>query len=188
MKIDLGGVGQHGEWITINADAGKVRPSPDIVADITAHAHQLGDYLEPDSVDEMRCIHTLEHLPAWDIENSLKYWKTFLKPQGKLFIVVPDLGMMALDYADGRIPMVVFASVAYVPGSRTKYGVGEEHRWGWDDDSLIQMLVRCGYTFSQITIDGWYPSSWLLDFEETLPTGLVGKYEVPNLMVVGVKP
>src|SRR5574341_415097 len=115
MKADFGGCGRGGEWVTVNSDPGSVRESPDIVADITAHAAHLEQYFEFGSLDEIRCIHTLEHLPAWDILPTLAYWRRFLKSGGLLHIVVPDLGIMAHEFVSGQIPFEVFASVAYVP-------------------------------------------------------------------------
>lgn len=185
MRVDLGGIGRGGEWVTVNNDGGTVRAAPDIVADITAHAAELERHFAFGSVDEIRCIHTLEHLPAWDVLPTLAYWRKFLKPGGKLHIVVPDLGQMARDYAMSRIPFDVFASVAYVPGVRTKdKPAGEEHRWAWDVDTLTRDLEQVGYRVVDDYPD--YPASWLLDFENLEHTGLLGKYQVPNLKLTAI--
>lgn len=180
MKVDLGGIGRGGEWVTVNNDGGAVRATPDIVADITAHAAQLERHFAFGSLDEIRCIHTLEHLPAWDIVPSLAYWRKFLKPGGKLFVVVPDLGTMARHYIDGTIPFDVFASVAYVPPSRTKGRPdGEQHKWGWAGSTLYNDLLKAGFS----RVEDWrnYQPDWVLDYDDCIHTGLVGTYRVPNL-------
>lgn len=185
MKVDLGGIGRGGEWVTVNNDGGAVRAAPDIVADITAHAAELEKHFAFGSLDEIRCIHTLEHLPAWDILPSLAYWRKFLRVGGSLHIVVPDLGAMARDYISGKIPFEVFASVAYVPASRTKdRPAGEQHRWGFDKYTLDAALVRAGYVQPVQWLN--YPETWTLDYDDLLPTGLVGVYQVPNLRVTAV--
>lgn len=185
MKLDLGGVGQGGEWTTVNLDM-QLRPAPDVVLDIRASAAELDICFQRETVDAMRCIHTLEHLPAAEILPTLKYWREFLKPGGELLIVVPDLGLLARDYVARRIPMEVLAAVAYVPGSRVKSPL-EEHRWGWDETSLFSLVREAGFREWYRAGEKYWPATWTLDFEDCADTGLVGRYEVPNLRVKAVK-
>lgn len=187
-KVDLGGIGRGGEWLTVNSDT-SVRSAPDHVADITAQADQLSAIFAPESIDIIRCVHTLEHLPQWDILPTLKYWREFLKPDGQLWIVVPDLGTMIFEYMAGLIPFSVFISVAYVPPSRTiNRPITEIHRWGWDAFTLTQDLENVGYKdIDGFNVDDVWVPTWTLDFEDLRHTGLVGKYQVPNLRVKAFK-
>lgn len=185
LKLDLGGVGRNGDWTTVNTDVSGYRPSPDVVADITASADELGQHFRPGKADAIRCIHTLEHISAWDIMPTLRFWRSFLKPGGYLLIVVPDIGQMAVDYADGEIPFDVLAAVAYVSGFRTVQGPQEEHRWAWSDDTLIRDLASAGYVNARLAEDDHWPATWTLDFPDLVHTGCVGKYQVPNLRVIG---
>lgn len=185
IKVDLGGVGSGDpNWLTVNVDTSGYRPAPDLVADITVRAGELDRHFEPGSLDMIRAAHTLEHLPAYDILPTLQYWRTFLKANGALLIIVPDLGQMAIDYADGRIPMEVFAGVAYVTGFRTVQGPQEEHRAGWDFGSLGRLLVEAGYGNVREASDVDWPASWVLDYPDLVQTGCVGRYMVPNLRVI----
>jgi hypothetical protein len=190
LKIDLGGVGQNGLWITVNRDTSGLRLVADICADITASADQLGEYFDPQSVDEMRCVHTLEHLPFMEIVPSLKYWRTFLKPAGKLLIVVPDMGAIATQYADGAIPFDVMAALAYgdTPGYQRSQNPGELHRWGFDADTLKRDLETAGYLDVQLAGDEHWPATWLFDYPAYAYTGLVGRWSVPNLRLLAVAP
>lgn len=186
LKVDLGGVGQNTGWLTVNTDVSGYRPLPDICADISARANQLGDYFSPGEVDELRCVHVLEHLPSWDIAPTLKMWRSLLKSGGSLLIVVPDMGKLAIDYADGVIPFDVLAAVAYVSGFRTVQGSQEEHRWGWSVDTLARDLQVAGFGNVREAGDEQWPADWLFDFPDMAHTGCVGKYNVPNLRVIGV--
>lgn len=183
LKVDLGGYARNGEWVTINCDD-ELRAAPDYLADITARAGELDAILAPGSVDVFRCAHVLEHLDADQIVPSMAYWRKFLKPDGKLLIVVPSLGAMAIDYVDGLIPFDVFAAVAYVPPSRIRGHVEELHHWGFDAHTLIAALRETGYTDIVEAGDAWWPRTWTLDFIDLIHTGLVGQYEVPNLRLL----
>lgn len=186
LKVDFGGVGRDGEWLTFNCDAGAVRPRPDVVCDITASSAQLDIHLQRESVDVIRCVHTLEHLPARDIHATLMYWREFLKPCGALVLVVPDMGQLAHDYCAGHIPMDVVSAVGYVPASRV-HNPAEEHRWGWDHDMLYRDLMMAGYVDIRAGTDDDWVSHWTLDFSDVLHTGCVGKYQVRNLRMRGYK-
>lgn len=188
LKVDLGGVGTGGIWTTVNADCSGLRALPDIVADITASADQLGEYFDPQSVDEMRCCHTLEHLPFMEIIPTLKYWRSFLKSNGSLLIVVPDMGAIAAEYADGSIPFDALAALAYgdTPGYQRTRNDGELHKWGWDFDTLKRDLEAAGYYDVQVAGDEYWPSHWLFDYPAYAYTGLVGRWSVPNLRVLAV--
>lgn len=189
LRVDLGGIGQNGQWVTVNSDASGYRPQSDIVADITASANELSQYFAPQSVDEMRCVHTLEHLPFDEIVPTLAYWKTMLKPGGRLLIVVPDMGQIAHQYSNGKITYEVFAALAHgdTPGYRSTRNAGELHRWGWDAYTLHCDLKAAGFTGFRLDVDEW-PSYWLFDYPAYAYTGLVGKWQVANLRMIGVAP
>src|SRR5688572_26261461 len=113
LKVDFGGAGQGGEFVTVNIDAeGKAHASPDIVADISHAAQQLGQHFQPQSITEARCIVTLEHLMPHDLHNTLAYWRTFMQPGAKLLIVVPDMRRIAHDWLSGLIDDFTFMGMA----------------------------------------------------------------------------
>jgi hypothetical protein len=146
LRVDFGGAGKGGQWLTINLDGeGKGHPVPDIVADITAAANQLGAYLQPGSIDEARCIATLEHIIPWNVIDTLKYWRSFMKPDAVLTISVPDLRGIIADYLAEEYGTDTLAAILYGPKDwqwKTPY---ENHRWGWDESSLLADLYIAGY-------------------------------------------
>jgi predicted SAM-dependent methyltransferase len=185
MKADFGGVGRGGPWLTVNV-GNDLRPESDIVADITAKARQLGAHIDLGSLDAIRCIHTLEHLPSDQIIPTLAYWRQFLKPGGELVIVVPNAGLLAIDYADGLIPLDVLAAVMYVPGSRVGDRPEEQHRWAFDAETLRAALCKAGYKDVEPAGDEAWPAFWIFDMDELAYTGQIGRYEVPNLRFRGI--
>ena len=188
LNVDMGGYGQNGPWKTVNWDNGLVRSSPDIVADFTPDAHQLEQHFEPQSIDAMRCVHTLEHLAFKDWPTTLVYWRGFLKPSGTLLIVVPDMGQLITDFVTGKIPFDVFASVAWHPTFRENKGPGEMHRWGWTAATLARNLHEAGYANVRAAGDEHYPAAWLYDYDEFTFTGCVRSYLCPNLRLLGDAP
>lgn len=190
MKVDLGGVGRGGTWLTINSDDSGLRPLADITADIRECARELEQYLDPQSVGEMRCCHTLEHLDCLEVLPTLKYWRSFLRPGGQLLIVVPDIGVLAAEYVDGEIPFEVLAAVAHgdTPGYQRTRHPNETHKWSWDLLSLKRDLEEVGYVNVQMVGDEHWPSHWLFDYPAYQYTGLVGKWQVANLRLLAVAP
>lgn len=182
MKVDLGGWGTHSEWITVNLDDGDIRAAPHHVADITAQAGQLDAFFAPESVDEMRCIHTLEHLEAWHIVPTLAYWRKFLKPAGRLLIVVPDLGALAQQYAAGDLPMETFSAVMYGRPDYTIRSDREKHRSGFDSRSLAKALFAAGFWGVELGSDADWVPSWPFDYPDLPAQG----YGIANLRLWGI--
>lgn len=146
MKVDFGGTNKGGEFITVNLDgAGVGHPAPDIVADITNEAEQLDVHFGAHSIDEARCIGTLEHLVPWDVAATLAHWRYLMKPNARLLITVPDLCAISHAYVAGQFDGVVFAGMIYGPADWQKRTPWEVHRWGWDESGLTIALERAGF-------------------------------------------
>jgi predicted SAM-dependent methyltransferase len=184
LRVDFGGIARGREWLTVNVDA-EVRAAPDIQADVTAKANQLGAYFADASIDIARSIHTIEHFESDQIIPTLHYIRKFLKPGAEMIIVVPSMGEIAADYVNGKIPFEVFAAVSYVPGSRVQGRMHELHKWAFDEKLLRWTMQEAGYKNIRLGGDEHWPATWTLDFGELAYTGLVGHYEVKNLIMVG---
>lgn len=185
MIVDMGGIGRGGEWKTVNLD-GNIRSAPDIYADIT-DAQQLSGYFRPNSIDQMRSVHTVEHLHAHKIIPTLKIWHNLLKPGGKLCIVVPDIETMINDYKDGAISFDVLISVAYTPPSTQARGALECHHWGFSYYTLVRAMVEAGFqNLNRGDASDWV-SAWIYDYQDFRSDPAYMSYMVPNLIVVGYK-
>lgn len=174
LRVDFGGCGRGGAWTTVNIDGnGAAHMPPDIVADITAEADQLRDWFDLRSIDEAQCIATFEHIIAHNQFETLVYWRTLLKSNAKLTIMVPDVRWLASDWLSGRIDTKMFMDCVFSPPEWTRKAFGELHRFGFDATSLIELMRSAGYQNVRHVEEG------------TQATFFVGSYPVPNLWVEG---
>lgn len=106
----------------------------------------LGERLEDDSVDEVRCSHFFEHLDGFErIRFMEELWRV-LKMHGKVHIIVPyGLSVRAVQDPTHKWPPVVAESFLYFyqPWLRT--------------NGLAHYLGHCNfwYTFEPMTDDEW---------------------------------
>lgn len=177
LRVDFGGTGHGGEWVTVNVDGqGIAHPAPDIVADVTNAFDMLSSGFEQDTIDEAQCVATFEHLPAHLLVETLRMWRTLLKPDARLLIMVPDMRRLAEDWLAGRISNKTYMDCVFSPPEWTQKAPGEVHRYGFDADLLIGMLTEAGYRDAQVDTE-FHPDMVFY----------VGSYVVPNLTVIAWK-
>ena len=92
------------------------------------------------TVDEIRAVHVLEHIPYFETLPTLIEWHRVLKPEGRLYVAVPDfakiVGAMLGGVADPNLER-------YIVGGQT-----DEHDfhyalfWG---AKLGSMLIDAGF-------------------------------------------
>mgnify|MGYP001593451329 CR=1 FL=1 len=71
----------------INID---IRPPPETSADLVENIKDLPSFKE-NSIDEILCVHTIEHFPRTEILPILKRWHSLLKKDGLLRLAVPNM-------------------------------------------------------------------------------------------------
>lgn len=174
LKVDFGGTGKGGEWVTVNIDGdGIAHPAPDIVADVTSML-QLLSHFAPACIDEARCIATFEHLPAHKLVSTLRTWRDLLKPGARLEIMVPDVQRIVVEWQAGVYPTKTAMNMIFSPPEWTQKLPGEVHRYGFDGELLVGMLTEAGYRDARV-------------FAGPQATFFVDGYPVPNLWVEGWK-
>lgn len=174
LRVDFGGTGKGGKWVTVNVDAqGIAHPAPDIVADVTAEADQLRDYFDPHSIDEAQCVATFEHIAAHDHLATLVYWRSLMKPDARLIIMVPDVQHIAVQWLGGVLSTKTAMDMIFSPPEWTRKLPGELHRFGFDDEMLMSLMREAGYQNVRHVKEG------------AQATFFVGSYPVPNLWVEG---
>ncbi len=128
----------------LNVDAREL-PGIDIVADIRALPFGPGE------VSTLFCAHLLEHFPVEEVRRSLlPYWRSILKPEGSLVVVVPDSESMLDAYAKGEFS---FSDLREVTFGGQEYD-GDFHFNMYSRDSLIALLTEAGFDDVAITVSG----------------------------------
>lgn len=111
----------------------------------TARGLRLADA----SIDAFYTSHTLEHLSRNDCEELLRRVHRWLKPNGVLRVVLPDLRSLASSYVSGGIDADTFMAHTHLATKGSQWlgiGVGHSrHCWLYDCDSFMALLGRLAY-------------------------------------------
>jgi predicted SAM-dependent methyltransferase len=123
--------------IRLNIGAGDT-----VIEGFTAIDRKFGTEAYPlsyatDSVEEIRCVHMLEHLSYREVPEALKEWHRVLKPGGVLRVSVPDaIKVAGLSQSD---PNWRF----YMMGGQTDEN--DFHKSCFDEDFLASYLEQGGF-------------------------------------------
>ncbi|OHB50431.1 MAG: methyltransferase type 11 [Planctomycetes bacterium GWF2_41_51] len=138
-KLHIGGEKAHPEWEIFNIQAGE-------------HVDHVGDAgdlsrFDENTFDEIYASHVLEHFDyQYGLVKTLKEWRRVLKPDGKLYISVPDLEILSklflakdqLEFKDRLLVMRMMFG-----GHMNRY---DYHFTGFDSDILGLYLGSAGFT------------------------------------------
>jgi predicted SAM-dependent methyltransferase len=98
----------------------------------------------PDNhVDVIYTSHTLEYFDREEAPGVLQEWRRLLKPEGQLYISVPDFAKMSQLYWDKRIPLHKFLGPLY--GKMGMAGNHIFHKTVYDYASLGELLRFTGF-------------------------------------------
>jgi len=129
------------------------------------------------SVDLIFCAHVLEHLPFRHARMALKEWQRVLKPSGKVYLGIPDIGlimtkMLDPSTADNVREFLMYALFGFQtdPGNRDEsildYPVdeGQFHTCGFTKKSIQFEMGKVGFSITEVlNYDGWStPSVWVV--------------------------
>lgn len=145
----------------INVDA-RESSCTDLVCDITDLP--FGDC----SVDTFYMCHSLEHIPMHGIQTMLGRLHRMLKPNGQIYISVPDFAIISSLYLSGRVPLS--AVVRAIHGGQ-EYPENT-HYMSYDEELLSAILSKSGFS----EIRRYAPSDFLPDgFRDTSTYEIGGK-------------
>lgn len=138
-KLHIGGKVRREGWEVFDAIA---RPEVDHVGD-AQDLSRFGDGI----FDEIYASHVLEHFDYYDqLLAVLKEWRRVLVPNGRLYLSVPDMDVLASLFLDKenntaeerfQIMRMMFG------GHMDKY---DFHAVGLNEDFLVSYLVHAGFT------------------------------------------
>jgi len=114
------------------------------------------DYKD-DSVDVIYASHVLEYFDREEVKGVLKEWRRVLKPEGKIYLSVPDFRVMAELYIKNNIPLFKFLGPMY--GKMEMNGKTIYHKTIYDYASLGELLVSIGFR----RIETWNFISFCVD-------------------------
>lgn len=148
-------------------------PGVDIVTD----ARNMVEMSLPEGYDAVYCAHNLEHYYAHDVSVVLAGFHAWLKPEGEVHIVVPNLGQLIADMVEFGIELeqVLYESDAGpITPLDVFFGYGKEvetgnpfyaHKTGFTATRLHRVLNDAG--FKDVKVVANLPS---LELEATART------------------
>jgi predicted SAM-dependent methyltransferase len=143
MKLQVGSSNVKGEYKDeewVNLDIKPFR-GVDIVADASERIP-----LDTNSVDEIRCIHVLEHVTRDKHEPMLREMYRVLKPGGTLYVETPDffgtIQNLFDAFRNGDTEAVhIWTTSVYGKSERE----GMSHHWGFYEGLLRRKARACGF-------------------------------------------
>jgi hypothetical protein len=139
VRLDIGapGIDNDKRWKTVDL----YEPS-----DLTCDIRDLSGLLPQTGFpDEMRASHVLEHFQAAEIVKTMKHWFKFLRPGGRLWVMIPDFtwaAEKALEHKDGdpddywQVLMMVYGRQA---------NPGDIHRCPFTMTPLVKLMKFTGF-------------------------------------------
>jgi len=167
---------QSEAWHEVRIDPDS-RVNPDVVAGFS-DLHMI----KADSVDAVWSSHSLEHMPLHEVRIALKEALRVLKPEGFLFLTLPDIEAIARLVAEGRLMDVVYEStVGPVTPLDMLYGHQRSqergnhymaHRTGFSSRSLALCLYEVGFAKVRVVHGNSY-DLWALACTQDPPRRLI---------------
>lgn len=96
------------------------------------------------SIDGFYASHVLEHLDREDCRALLSRVLTWLKPEGVLRVVLPDLRLAAENYTKGNLEADEFMAWTHLADRVGRFSLNK-HLWMYDITSFCRLLKEIGY-------------------------------------------
>lgn len=137
MRLNLGCGKKRFEGY-VSVDFPGTLPKPDVECDIRDLPYKSG------TIDEIICIHALEHLYRHEAILALKHWVDLLKPGGKLIIEVPCLEKIVDNIRHGLTAQLTTWGLY---GEQREIEQGNhlmQHKWCWSGRELELAIFDAG--------------------------------------------
>lgn len=143
MKLNLG-CGQVKRKGYINIDIDK-KSGADIISSVVNMP-----FFDDLSVDELLCIHLIEHLSIKESEEALQEWFRILKHGGKIIIECPDFEALCKEFLDtDKVNRWYSYKTTWHSLIKHFYGnqrsLGQFHKSGYTKDRLKDLLTVYGF-------------------------------------------
>ena len=136
LNLHIGGIEKKNGWKILNIQP---HENVDFIGDIS-NLNQFDD----NSVNNIYASHVFEHVKSNEIENTLKGLYRVLKPDGKLFLAVPNLEILFKLYLipDLSLSDKLFITRIIYGGQTDEY---DFHYFGWNYKLLEYFLKKHGF-------------------------------------------
>lgn len=139
MKLHIGGTEPHPEWKILD-----IEPRPEV--DFIGNAANLEQFAN-NSIEAIYASHVLEHFHHGlngELLNTLSEWYRVLQPGGKLYISVPNLGILCWLYLNDKLSVYdrYYLMAVIFGGQTNEYDV---HKVGFDLEILSMFLQEVGF-------------------------------------------
>ena len=156
IRLHLGcGMEHRDGWCNVDA---RNDQTADLVWDIKDVPMPFAD----NSVEEIACLYTLEHVTRTHQRPVLREWLRMLKPDGKLYLLVPNITVFFDQIAKDSELILAGAQSPYAPTTMTAFEHFEaglvglfsddaespswgQHRWGYTYPYLTHLLQEVGF-------------------------------------------
>lgn len=115
--------------------------------DYVCELFDIGRYIQPETCDEIHFTHALEHFPQAETQNVLELIWSLLKPEGRLYIEVPNFAWHAKLVMEGKDKEAVY----YAFGGQLDEW--DFHKTGFTPRLLEEHLQLAGFTHGEILND-----------------------------------
>jgi len=138
-RLNIGGEKPHPDWEILNIKPGEF-------VDHVGNAEDLSQFAD-ETFDEVYASHVLEHFDfAGSLQNALKEWHRILKPNGKLYISVPDMDILCQLFLTQ--PSLLAEERFHI--MKMMFGAHSDkhdyHYIGFSSDILNYFLGKAGFT------------------------------------------
>lgn len=116
---------------------------PDVNPDIISNGLKIP--LDEESVDMIFSSHFLEHIGRLELYELFKHWRKLLKARGKLYIIVPDLEVAAIELLSGQTHPATWDILYGAQNYLENF-----HKSGFTKNSLIAFLEKYGFEVETI--------------------------------------
>lgn len=147
MKLNVGcGRMVLDGWTNVDIQPStKAKRPPEILADVRSIP------LPDESADVLMALHVLEHFYLWEVPEVLAEWRRLLKPGGQLILELPNLEAACRNYLKLKgSPRVDQMAMWPLYGDPSHSDVFMCHHWGYDPDTVTQLLSAHGFKRIQI--------------------------------------
>jgi predicted SAM-dependent methyltransferase len=108
-------------------------------------------------VEEILCVHFLEHIVPWQVPAFLRDYHALLRDGGRLILELPDLLKCARNVLNGERDQLGMWGLYGDPSWENPHML---HHWAYTSASLTCYLVAAGFDGKRITqeVPHWHPS------------------------------